>query len=1011
MPHVAFLHERFLFRHGHDRTMLLHGRELVRRGWEVSFIAFAADRAVIEAIGARAVVLPSGADSYDSLDGFACDFLAERWFDLFVDGAPDVVVNGGWPFYAFNARAERLNAAAVVFDAGATPLKGAALDGLPVQLKLRALRRAHLPQARRSVSVSDFITTSQTQLDAPLVPNTVVLNAVDHIMQPLWKGDSGEAAMRRLLASARVGAPNGERKVLLHLGRWEGGYKNKEGALEVLRRVRTRCDAVMVVLAEADPTVSADLAPYVVFAGFPGDGGLRALMTEADAGVSASLWEGFNLALAEMHYLGRPAYALHLGAHAEAAIDLTYLRPTLDDLAEAVACELEGSGATVTPEALAAYRTRMAWSRAAAELESVLYAALVEKRAETPAWALALDVTNAARDPANSGVVRVTRQLSRALQPYIRTLFLAWDDAKGRYRTLSREEAARLGSFGGPQVQGEDVPRALGRALAEDGLTLAQLAWLAPETGLQARGAAVADWAARERLVYTAVLHDVIPLSHPQFCAPEIVAAFPIYSNFLRGSARLLANSKTTAQAWIEHSGLGPELLVEPLASDFGPRHPPKAFGPVDPVRILCVSTFEPRKNHATLLEAFVRAKPLTRGRRLELHLVGGGYAGDGGAFDRVRTAADADPDIRLHGRIDDAALDALYAQADFTVYPSVWEGYGLPIAESRHHARPFVCSGDGSMGELAAEGGGLTCDIADPDALAFALARLATDDALRHRLARVCALTPGRSWDDYARACLDHATLGRPPLEVLAPREPHARPPRQLPVPGDDMDWDSLLYPGKPTNAWQMSDSERMALTGLLARRRPKTYLEIGTYFGGSALLASEFADWVITLDIDPEAGTRFEKPENVTFISGRSQEVLPGLLEDLLARDLYPEFVLIDGDHSAEGVRRDMEIFLKIRPPSPLVVVFHDSFNPVCRSGIRTAPWADCPYVSRLDLDFVPGRLVEIAGDPFGGEMWGGLAVAVLTPEPQPHPFLTATAEAAFQRTLPQSAHAQAA
>ena len=1008
MPHVAFLHERFLFRHGHDRTMLLHGRELVRRGWTVSFVALAADRAVIEAMGARAIVLPSGADSYDTLDAYACELLAERWFDLFPDGAPDVVVNGGWPFYAFNTRAEALGAAAVVFDAGATPLDGAPLDGLPVQMKLRALRRAHIPQARRTVAVSHFIAGTQTRADAPVVHNTVVLNAVDHIVEPLWEGDGGEAAMQGLLEGARAGG----RKVLLHLGRWEGGYKNRMGALEVLRRVRERCDAVMVVLAEADPSLPADLAPHVVLAGFPGDGGLRALMAGADAGVSASLWEGFNLPLAEMHYLGRPAYALHLGAHREAAIDPAFLHLTLDDLAEAVLRELEGGGPGFPPEALAAYRSRLSWSRAAGELEAVLHAALVEKRAATPVRLLAMDVTNAARDPSNSGVVRVTRQLARALQPYVRTLFLTWDEEKSGYRTLSRDEAARLGGYNGPQVAGDDAPVPLGRALADGGMSVAHLAWLMPETVLQARGPAVADWFPGERVAYTAVLHDVIPLSHPQFCAPEIVAGFAPYGRFLRGAERLLANSRTTAKAWTEHLGdHGPDVVVETLAGDFGPRTAPKAAGPVDPVRILCVSTFEPRKNHATLLDAFARAKTRAGGRRLELNLVGGGYAGDGGAFDRVCAAAAADPDIRLHGRVDDAALDRLYAEADFTVYPSVWEGYGLPIAESRHHARPFVCSGEGSMGELAAEGGGLVCDVADPDALADAIVRLATDDALRGCLARAAALTPGRTWDDYARACLDHATAGRPALAVVPLRAPHARPPRQLPVPGDDMDWNALLYPGKPVGAWQMSDSERMALTGLLARRRPKTYLEIGTYYGGSALLASEFADWVITLDIDPEAETRFEKPDNLTFMSGRSQDVLPSLLEDLLARDLYPEFVLIDGDHSAEGVRRDMEIFLKIRPPSPLVVVFHDSFNPVCRSGIRTAPWADCPYVSRLDLDFVPGRMVEIAGDPFGGEMWGGLAVAVLTPEPQPHPFLTATAEAAFQRTLPQSAHAKAA
>jgi hypothetical protein len=58
----------------------------------------------------------------------------------------------------------------------------------------------------------------------------------------------------------------------------------------------------------------------------------------------------------------------------------------------------------------------------------------------------------------------------------------------------------------------------------------------------------------------------------------------------------------------------------------------------------------------------------------------------------------------------------------------------------------------------------------------------------------------------------------------------------------------------------------------------------------------------------------------------------------------------------------------------------VIHDSFNPNCRRGMLEADWKRSPHVHWVDIDFVPGRLVEDDG-PFRGQLWGGLAVAYLS------------------------------
>jgi hypothetical protein len=89
----------------------------------------------------------------------------------------------------------------------------------------------------------------------------------------------------------------------------------------------------------------------------------------------------------------------------------------------------------------------------------------------------------------------------------------------------------------------------------------------------------------------------------------------------------------------------------------------------------------------------------------------------------------------------------------------------------------------------------------------------------------------------------------------------------------------------------------------------------------------------------------------------------------------------VLVDGDHSAEGVRKDLENLLRYRPATPLFVVMHDSFNPECRRGLRTTNWVASPYVHAVELDFVPGTIT--ASPSFLGQLWGGLALAYLKPQ----------------------------
>lgn len=195
-----------------------------------------------------------------------------------------------------------------------------------------------------------------------------------------------------------------------------------------------------------------------------------------------------------------------------------------------------------------------------------------------------------------------------------------------------------------------------------------------------------------------------------------------------------------------------------------------------------------------------------------------------------------------------------------------------------------------------------------------------------------------------------------------------------------------TFLYDDLPLH-WQMTRWEKYGFASILEAARPRVALEIGTYQGGSLQVIARHAEKVYSVDIDPTIEGRLgDRFPGVAFSAGDSRAILPPLLEGIAARGEELGFVLIDGDHSAEGVRSDINAVLRYKPVRPVYVVFHDSFHPPCREGILAADWSACPHVHLVEIDFVPGVYHLEAFDTAGPRsMYGGLALAVLKPEPR--------------------------
>ncbi len=216
-------------------------------------------------------------------------------------------------------------------------------------------------------------------------------------------------------------------------------------------------------------------------------------------------------------------------------------------------------------------------------------------------------------------------------------------------------------------------------------------------------------------------------------------------------------------------------------------------------------------------------------------------------------------------------------------------------------------------------------------------------------------------------------------------------------------------IYPQFDSH-WQMTNCERVALIAIAEQLKPELSLEIGTYLGGSLQVLSRFSQQVISVDIDSTIPEKLAgKFSNVSFQSGDSATCLSEVVDGLNLDSKHVDFVLIDGDHSEAGVRRDIESVLRLVPQRRMVIILHDSFNPDCRAGMRNAKWNRCPYVQSVEIDFIPGVYHQVAFDMAPARtMWGGFACAVLEPIPRKGDLIVSEAQRGlFDAVFEQSAH----
>ena len=173
----------------------------------------------------------------------------------------------------------------------------------------------------------------------------------------------------------------------------------------------------------------------------------------------------------------------------------------------------------------------------------------------------------------------------------------------------------------------------------------------------------------------------------------------------------------------------------------------------------------------------------------------------------------------------------------------------------------------------------------------------------------------------------------------------------------------------------WQMAWGERAALEGLLSQLQPRLAIEIGSAEGACLRRIAAHSAEVHSFDL---VAPSLEQPDHVTLHTGDSHQLLPELLERLATDGRNVDFVMVDGDHSPDGVRRDLEDLLNSRAIAQTAIVIHDTANERVRQGVDAVHYAAWPKVSFVDLDWVPGRL--FTEPKLRDELWYGLGLVLV-------------------------------
>jgi glycosyltransferase involved in cell wall biosynthesis len=367
--------------------------------------------------------------------------------------------------------------------------------------------------------------------------------------------------------------------------------------------------------------------------------------------------------------------------------------------------------------------------------------------------AVLVDMDHTARAGLATGIQRVARETVKRWAAVHELRLVGWGHDHRSLRLLSEAECTKALTGVG------EVRKNASTDVVVPWESTYLLPELSPERPRNERIAALAQFA---RCRTGVIGFDCVPLSTAETTALGVSEAF---ATNLAAVRHLDAVSAISRAAATEYGGWrsmlasvgqkGPQIFAHLLPGEVPEPSPvdlelarSNLTLPGMPM-VLCVGTHEPRKNHVALLHA---AELLWReGIRFNLVLVGGRSWNDTRFNEALAAARARNRPVETVTTMSDSTLWAAYRLARCTVFPSLNEGFGLPVAESLACGTPVVTSTYGSMAEIAADGGALLIDPRDDHSIAAAMRQILTDDDVHAELVTAARARPRRTWEQYA--------------------------------------------------------------------------------------------------------------------------------------------------------------------------------------------------------------------------------------------------------------------
>ncbi|MGJ5136332.1 FkbM family methyltransferase [Bradyrhizobium oligotrophicum] len=531
--------------------------------------------------------------------------------------------------------------------------------------------------------------------------------------------------------------------------------------------------------------------PRIEFHFHATDDDIKRFYLNCDFTVFPSVEEGYGLPIVESLWNLKPCICANFGSMAEIAVRggcVAVDTHSVDALLGAIAALIEDQNLYQTKLEEILRRQVKTWFEYAGQIVDdmnrhqfgQLYNGLVYY------W---VDATLATNN--NTGIQRVNRQLARHLiLQGCKLVPIKWDESSASIVLATRDDLEHLARWNGPPTDGWVTSFDQTRVDAEGIYLLVELP-LNRSLDVQER---VVTFFKQTVSRCAAVFYDAIPYKLASMYPPDFTKAHMAYMELLDRMDFILPISGTSAkdlESFLSTSGrralaLENRLRAIDLPAEFPERSTgsePPATGIGNVCNVLAVGTVEPRKNHETLIRAFIEAEKISP-RPLKLTIVGGDESFDKDLPGKITKLIGDSKSITWIRKASDSILRDQYEKAHFTVFPSIEEGFGIPIMESLWFGIPCICSRTGQMAELAASGGCETVDVLSIEEVCNAIVRLASDSDRIGQLKEEIRSRHFKSWEEYAAevsSCIRSAGQDRrspPPAIASVPRyELAARP------------------------------------------------------------------------------------------------------------------------------------------------------------------------------------------------------------------------------------------